>query len=82
MSPSSAAAGCHLNATPGLRKHRLCLLTDSLSPLAQKQVGKFDPAVISPVIMNLFLIQTQSSLASLSISYMDERANFRSLPSE
>lgn len=36
MSPSSATAGCQLNATLGLRKHRLGPLTDRLSPLTQK----------------------------------------------
>lgn len=37
MSPGSATAGCQLNATPGLRKHHLPPLTDSLSLLTQKK---------------------------------------------
>lgn len=62
MSPSSATAGCQLNAALGLRKHHHCLLTDSLSPFTHtsdykknKKVWKFEPPVISSVIMNLFL---------------------------
>lgn len=59
MSLGSAKAGCQLNATPGLRKHWLCPLTDSLSHNNKKKGGlihvKFDPRVISPEIMNLFL---------------------------
>lgn len=87
MSPSSATAGCQLNAALGLRKHHHCLLTDSLSPFTHKRLQKKQKSLEIWATCHLVCdyesfpgsIQMHSSFASLSVSYMGERENSKSL---